>query len=120
MDWRNRKYYVVRFSHIECEYRLQALKLINNVRIHCPTESSVSYDHKYKDEAEPRGYYQYLIGCNNEFSDAVEYELRKAHRYGSNWREIKQYQKSYSPYKGFPERRCDLNPRKRCNHCMDC
>lgn len=32
------------------------------------------------------------------------------------------YLKKYFDILGFemPYRRCDLNPRKRCNHCMNC
>ena len=124
MDWRNRKYYLVRLSIEEYEYRIRQLKLIQGIRIHNPTQlaSTNTYNtsFKFKDEQEPRGYYHFLIGCKTDISELVEFELRKSQRSGSSWKEIKQKIKPYSPYQGFPERRCDLNPRKRCTHCGDC
>lgn len=124
VDWRNRKYYVARFSLRESEYRLRILKLISGVRIHCPTQlTSGNWFKSIHDETEPRGYYHYLIGCPTDVSEAVEFELRKSQRFDDNyntWKEIKQKLKLYSPYAGFPERRCDLRSRKRCAHCGDC
>lgn len=93
MDWRNRKYYTARFSYENHNYMTRVLKGINSTKLHCPTQSN--YNERFRDEAEPRGYYQYLISCNSEFSDAVEFELRKSQRhFGYDvWKEIKQYQK---------------------------
>jgi hypothetical protein len=122
MDWRNRKYYVASFSILDNDYTIEQLRLIDSIRIHNPTELiAQNYAIKFDDEIEPRYSYQYLISCKTEYSDAVEYELRKAQRNGNaHWKEIQHKIKPFSPYSGFPERRCDLNPRKRCNHCGDC
>ena len=121
MDWRNRKYYLVKLSLEEYNYRIRQLKCIQGIRIHCPTQFTASNTcYTFKDEQEKRGYYQFLIGCIADVSEAVEYELRKSQRSGSSWKEIKQKIKPCSPYRGFPERRCELNPRKRCTHCGDC
>lgn len=123
MDWRGRKYYVARFSCDAYNMRINILKNINSVRLHCPTKHD--FNIKLPDEIEARGYYQILIGCNLSNFEAVEYELRKAERndYGCSWKEIKRdVSKKYFDIYGneMPYRRCDMNPRKRCNHCMDC
>ena len=124
MDWRNRKYYVACFPNESFDLCLRTLKLIDSVTIHTPTQYAVKHCFDIIcDEIEPRGYYQFLIGCSYDIADCVEYELRKAERRdgkSASWKEIKQKPKPYSPYRGFPERRCDLHPSKRCTHCMDC
>ena len=120
MDWRNRKYYCVSFDYYSRNMRLDILKSVGNIKIH-------SYKNipKQADEIKERGNYQYLLGVPKDLCDIVEYELRKAERNDDwcEWWEIKRdVSKKYFDILGFemPYRRCDLNPRKRCNHCMDC
>ena len=93
MDWRIRKYYVARFSYENYDYMMWTLKHIDNIKLHCPTQAN--YNVRFKDESEPRGCYQFLISCNPENSDVLEYELRKSQRHSGYdvWKEIKQYDK---------------------------
>lgn len=120
MDWRGRKYYCVSFDWSSKDMRIEYLKLIDGIRIH-PYKNVP----KQPDEIEERGHYQFLIGVPSDCSESVEYEFRKAERRDGwcNWKEIKRdVSKKYFDVLGFemPYRRCDLNPRKRCNRCMNC
>lgn len=94
MDWRKRKYYVASFSYENHDYMTRVLKNIDSVKLHCPTQAN--YNVRFKDESESRGYYQFLISCNSENSNIIEYELRKSQRHSGYdvWKEIKQYQKT--------------------------
>jgi len=123
IDWRNRKYYVAKFSPESYDIRIEILKNIDGVKLHTPTKNDFSI--KLPDEKEPRGYYHILIGCKTDIKDIVEFELRKAERndWYSSWKEIQRdISKKYFDIYGqeMPYRKCDLNPRKRCNYCMDC
>ena len=88
MDWRNRKYYLVSFHWSSIDMRLDILKSIDKVKIR-------SYQNvpKQADELEERGRYQYFIGVPADYSEAVEYELRKAERNDGwcKWKEIKRF-----------------------------
>ena len=99
MDWRDRKYYVVRFSPDSYDMRIRILKNIEGVKLYPSTNHKINT--KFPDEKEPRGYYHVLIGCKTDIKDIVEFELRKAERndWWVKWKEVQ---------------------RKRCNHCMDC
>lgn len=123
MDWRGRKYYVAKFSSESYDMRIKIFKNIGNVRLHNPNK--YDFNVKLPDEKESRGYYHVLIGCKIDEKDIVEFELRKAERRdkGSSWKEIQRdIGKKYFDICGqeMPYRKCDLNPNKRCNHCMDC
>lgn len=120
MDWRGRKYYIVTFYFDSYDMRMSFLKLIPNIKF-----TYYKNIPKQRDELEERGNYQFMIGVPNSSSEAVEYELRKAERndYYCKWKEIKQdLSKKYLDVFGnpIPYRRCDINPSKRCNHCMNC
>lgn len=121
MDWRARKYYVATFSPEAKDMRIRILKLIGKgITIHF--NNGVP---KQPDEYEERGRYQCVIGCMSNQAEAVEYELRKAERRDDYciWKEIKQdLSKKYFDIYGniIPFRRCDLNPNKRCDRCMNC
>ena len=120
MDWRGRKYYCVSFDWQSQGMRLEILKSIGNIKIR-----SYQVVPKQPDETEERGHYQFMLGVPYNCSEAIEYELRKAEQNDDwcKWKEIKRdMSKKYFDVFGFemPYRRCDLNPRKRCNHCMDC
>lgn len=123
MDWRGRKYYVARFSYDAYYMRINILKNIDGIKLHSPPQHD--FNIKLSDEKEARGYYQVLIGCNNDLYERVEYELRKAEQKDSYscWKEIKQdtSKKYFDTYdQEMPYRKCDINPNKRCNHCMNC
>lgn len=122
MDWRGRKYYIATFSPEAYDMRINILKNIESVKLSSPIKK---YNIKLPDEQEERGYYQILIGCRLGDHEIVEFELRKAKRNDifTEWKEVKRdISKKYFDIYGqeMPYRRCDLNPRKRCNHCMDC
>ena len=116
MDWRRRKYYYVNFCVSARDMRLEFLKLIDEIKIH-PYKNIP----KQPDETEKRGYYQFLLSVPFNCAKTLEYELKKAERRDDYciWKEIKRdISKKYFDVFGFemPYRRCDLNPRKRCNH----
>lgn len=120
MDWRGRKYYTVFFDNSSIEMRMGYLKNIPGIKF-------IPYKDIFKqpDELEERGIYHVLIGVPIESYEAVEYELRKAERNDRfcKWKEVKKQDltRKYDVYGNpMPYRRCDLNPHKRCNHCMDC
>jgi hypothetical protein len=120
MDWRFKKYYTASFYFNSLDYRIEILKQIPSIKIHTFKKML-----EIQDEANSRGLYQILISCDFDKCEIVEYELRKAERNNPwcNWQEIKRdLSKKYFDVCGnvMPYRRCDLNPRKRCNHCMGC
>ena len=120
MDWRERKYYVVSFSFEAYEMRMSYLKLINKIKIR-----PFKYITKQNDELECRGIYQMMVSVPFESSGQLVYELNKASRNDCycSWKEIKRdLSKKYLDIFGnpIPYRKCDINPRKRCNHCMNC
>lgn len=86
MDWRNRKYYLVSFHWLSVDMRLNYLKIIGKVKIR-PYQKVL----KQADELENRGYYQYFLGVPSDYSEDVEYQLRKAERNDGwcRWKEIK-------------------------------
>lgn len=123
MDWRGRKYYIANFSPESYDMRIEILKNIDGIKLHNPTKHN--FNIKLPDEKELRGNYHVLIGCKIDVKDIIEFELRKAERLDkhSRWKEIQRdVSKKYFDIYGqeMPYRKCDLNPNKRCNHCMDC
>lgn len=120
MDWRTRKYYIVSFIPEAYEMRMGYLQLIPKIKFHSYKDIP-----KQNDEMEQRGVYQIMISVPFEYIDMLEYELRKAERtdFYCYWKEIKRdLSKKYLDVFGNPisYRRCELNPHKRCNHCMNC
>lgn len=93
MDWRERKYYTVKFDVCAKAMRIRYLKNIPSVKLHCPTNLIYhSSRPTFTDEYEVRGNnYDYLISCKFEDSDLVEYELNKAKRNDEfcTWQEIR-------------------------------
>lgn len=119
MDWRARKYYLVTFSPEAYQMRIDNMKRIG--------AKLTPYRDipKQPDELGIRSIYQFMIGIDINNAGAVEYELRKAERndYFCCWRELKQdLSKKYFDVYGnvMPYIRCQMNPNKRCNHCMNC
>lgn len=69
MDWRNRRYFLVRYTY-GYEKTIQMLKEIMGVRLHTPTANTMTME-KQPDESEKRGYYQFLISCPEVSVDDV-------------------------------------------------
>ena len=120
VDWRNRKYYCVSFDWSTKDMRIDMIRLIDSVKIRPYKEVP-----KQPDEVEERPrLYQFFISVSEDSAEGLEYELRKAERSDDfcKWKEIKQvfqkYDESCYDYNNF--RRCQLNPHKRCNGCMNC
>ncbi len=86
MDWRDRKYYCVSFDWRSQDMRIGYLKLIDGIRIHPYKDIP-----KQPDELEKRGYYRYLVSVPIDYSDSIEYALRKAEHNDDwcRWKEIK-------------------------------
>lgn len=120
MDWRARKYYIVSFSPEAYEMRINYLNLIPKIKFRPYKDVP-----KQNDELEERGLYQMMISIPFESSSTLEYELEKAKRcdFYCRWKELKRdLSKKYLDVFGnpMPYRRCEMNPKKRCNHCMNC
>ena len=124
MDWRGRRYYVVRFSPEAYDMRIDILKNVYGASLHCSIPDN--FNTKYPDEKEVRGYYQILIGCREDQREGIELELRRAESRDGKytfWKEIQRdYSKKHLDINGqkMSYRKCDIKPNKRCNHCMDC
>jgi hypothetical protein len=121
MDWRARNYYAVTFSPEAVNMRIRNLKLIGKgITVHFN-----SVVQKQPDEVEERGRYQCVVGCVCDQAEVVEHELRKAERNDDFcfWKEIERdLSTKCLDVLGnvIPFRRCDLDPAKRCNGCMNC
>lgn len=86
MDYRKRKYYLVRLDYLSYTMRMKFLKLIDSVKIHSPynhfriySSGGNNYDGNYQDIT-GMGYIQFMLSCQKEDSSLVEFELRKAER----------------------------------------
>ena len=84
MDYRERNYYLVTIDYISYDMRLKYYKLAApSLKIHAP------YNHIKNSNSSDRidgMYWQMMLSCKKEDSEALEYELRKAERndkYGS-------------------------------------
>ena len=79
MDYRERNYYLARIDYCSYDMRMRYFKLAApSLKIHAP------YDHiksnsKIQDHLDNR-YWQMMLSCRQEDSEALEYELRKAER----------------------------------------
>lgn len=86
MDWRKRKYYLVKISSEAREMRDKNLKGISKyVEFHPPYShfAEGKYDgcfHRITEIVSP----SYMLSCRKEDAEAVEYELRKAVRNDMN------------------------------------
>ena len=95
MDWRERDYYLVKFDNFSYKMRMQFLKYASKtIKVHAPY-NHIKAHHLYKSNYDGvhknitnMGYVQFMLSCRKEDSNAIEFELRKAHRrdgYGSNF-----------------------------------
>ncbi len=91
MDYRERNYYLVRLDCWDYAMRMQYLKLAApSLKIHPPynhfKNNDSDYDAIFTHKLGLGGYWQMMLSCRKEDSEAVEYELSKAERrdgYGS-------------------------------------
>ena len=79
MDYRHRDYYLVNINSFAYNMRMRYYKLASpSLKIHQP------YYHlknnKYSQDYIKRRYWQMMLSCKKEDSEALEYELRKAER----------------------------------------
>lgn len=79
MDYRHRNYYLVNLNRFSYEMRLEYCKwAAHSLKIHSP------YNHlknnKHSQDYANRTYWQMMLSCRKEDSEALEYELRKAKR----------------------------------------
>ena len=86
MDYRKRNYYLVTIYYLSYYMRLRRYKLAApSLRIRAPYNHfkggySDSYDGEYTKRLFNCGYWQMMLSCKKEDSEALEYELRKAER----------------------------------------
>ena len=82
MDYRNRDYYLVTIAYESYDMRLNYYKMAApSLKMHSPYnhfKNGHMFD-RYNDGAKGR-YWQMMISCKKENSEALEYELRKASR----------------------------------------
>ena len=79
MDWRNRKYYLIKNMHyIGAETRLINLKQVAKITLKPRWDITLHPNNKKeKDEHIPRGFYNYVVGCYKEDAERVIDYLEK-------------------------------------------
>ena len=86
MDWRRRNYYLVTISYLTYEMRMKYYRMAApSLKIHAPYghfKNGKELD-RLNDGAKGH-YWQMMLSCLKEDSDALEYELRKASRRDNN------------------------------------
>lgn len=85
MDYRDRNYYLVSIYYCSYDMRLSYYKIAApSLKIYAPYNhfkySNGEYDGVFTQKQGHNGYWQMMISCRKEDSDALEYELRKAER----------------------------------------
>lgn len=79
MDYRNRNYYFVTIDYYSYNMRLSMYQwAAPSLKIHSPY-NHVKWNDKKKDSLNG-SYWQMMLSCKKEDSEALEYELRKAER----------------------------------------
>lgn len=78
MDYRKRNYYLVAFDYCSYDMRMKYCKLASpSLKVHSPYNHVKNQNHHdYVDG----NYWQMMLSCKKEDSEALEYELRKAER----------------------------------------
>ena len=85
MDYRQRNYYLVTIDCCSYDMRMRYFKIAApSLKIHSPYNQYKSnnreYDSKYTKPLGYGGYWQMMLSCKKEDTEALEYELRKAVR----------------------------------------
>ena len=95
MDYRFRKYYLVKMPFDSYDMRLRFFKIAApSLKIHSPynhfKENKKDYDGVYTRLIGLSSMWNLLISCNKEDSESLEYELKKSKRNdtGSNFLEV--------------------------------
>jgi hypothetical protein len=79
MDYRHRNYYLVKLDPFARDMRVRYFKLASpSLKIH-PPYYHIKYN-KYPQDKIDGWYWQMMLSCKIEDSDALEYELQKANR----------------------------------------
>lgn len=79
MDYRHRNYYLVKLDPFARDMRIRYFKLASpSLKIH-PPYYHIKYNKHTQDKIDG-WYWQMMLSCKIEDSDALEYELRKANR----------------------------------------
>jgi hypothetical protein len=89
MDYRERNYYLTTIDYLSYDMRLKYYKMAApSLKIHAP------YNHiknkSYYDYVDG-SYWQMMLSCKKEDSEALEYELRKAERNDSRCNGVYSY-----------------------------
>lgn len=80
MDYRQRDYYLARIDCYSYDMRMNIFKIVApSLKIHAPYGHIKSNGHMEQDRINNR-YWQMMLSCRKEDSEALEYELRKAKR----------------------------------------
>ena len=97
MDYRERKYYFVKFAWHSYDMRMEIIKNIPTVKISSPYLRFVNDRNAFAKLVHSIDFYpQMLVSCRKEHCECLEYELRKAERrddeigFGSNFYPITQ------------------------------
>jgi hypothetical protein len=95
MDYRKRKYYLVKLDYIQHNYRIEQLKdCIPSIKFSPPYNHFVhkqGYDGKIMTDMCKPGGWQIMISCDEEYAEALLYNLAKAKRrdyFGCEWFEL--------------------------------
>lgn len=85
MDYRDRNYYLVSIDYCSHDMRLRYFKIAApSLKICAPynhfKHNNEDYDGVFTRKQGYSGYWQMMLSCKKEDSDALEYELRKAER----------------------------------------
>ena len=87
MDYRERSYYLVTIDYISYDMRLKYYKLAApSLKIHAPY-NHIKWSDREKDLLHG-SYWQMMLSCKKEDSEALEYELRKAERNDNEYNSV--------------------------------
>ena len=79
MDYRHRNYYLAKLDYLSHNMRIEFFKCaVPSLKIH-PPYHHIKNNGRPQDNVNGR-YWQMMLSCRKEESEALEYELRKAER----------------------------------------
>ena len=85
MDYRYRNYYLVAIDYCSYDMRMRYFRIAApSLKVHSPynhfKSNNKEYDGKYTKQLGYGGYWQMMLSCKKEDSEALEYEMEKAVR----------------------------------------
>lgn len=84
MDYRERNYYLATIDYCSYDMRMKHLKIVApSLKIHSPYnhfKHNKDYDGVFTNKQGYGGYWQMMLSCRKENSEALEYELNKGKR----------------------------------------